>query len=52
MSVKTLNLAYKILVGKPEGRLGKSRCKYEDHIKMDLKKPSVSIYELGLCGSA
>jgi hypothetical protein len=30
--------AYNILVGKPEGRrpLGRSRCRWEDNIKMDL----------------
>jgi hypothetical protein len=30
--------AYKILVGKPEGKtpLGKSRCIWKDNIKMDL----------------
>jgi len=32
--------SYKILVGKPEGRrpLGRSRCRWEDNIKMDFKK--------------
>jgi hypothetical protein len=32
--------AYKILVGKPEGKrpLGRSRCKWEDDIKMDLRE--------------
>jgi hypothetical protein len=31
--------AYKILVGKPEGKrpLERPRCKWEDNIKMDLK---------------
>jgi hypothetical protein len=30
--------AYKILVGKPEGKrpLGRSRCRWEDSIRMDL----------------
>jgi hypothetical protein len=30
--------AYRILVGKPEGKrsLGRPRCKWEDNIKMDL----------------
>jgi hypothetical protein len=32
--------AYKILVGKPEGKrlLGRPRCRREDNIKMDLRK--------------
>jgi hypothetical protein len=32
--------AYKILVGKPEGKrpLGRPRCRWEDYIKMDLRK--------------
>jgi hypothetical protein len=32
--------AYRILVGKPEGRrpLGRSRCRWVDNIKMDLKE--------------
>jgi hypothetical protein len=31
--------AYRILVGRPEGRqpLGRSRCRWEDNIKMDLQ---------------
>jgi hypothetical protein len=37
--------AYRILVGKPEGRrpLGRSRCRWVDNIKIDLR-------EIGLCG--
>jgi hypothetical protein len=32
--------AYRILVGKPEGRrpLGRPRCRWEDNIKMDLRE--------------
>jgi hypothetical protein len=32
--------AYRILVGKPEGKrpLGKSRCTWENNIKMDLRE--------------
>jgi hypothetical protein len=32
--------AYNILIGRPEGRrpLGKSRCRWEDNIKMDLRE--------------
>jgi hypothetical protein len=32
--------AYRILVGKPEGRrpLGRPRCRWEDNIRMDLKE--------------
>jgi hypothetical protein len=32
--------AYRILVGRPEGRrpLGKPRCRWEDNIKMDLQE--------------
>jgi hypothetical protein len=32
--------AYRVLVGKPEGRkpLGRSRCRWEDNIKMDLRE--------------
>jgi hypothetical protein len=31
--------AYRILVGKPEGKrpLGRPRCRWEDHIKVDLR---------------
>jgi len=31
---------YRVLVGKPEGKrpLGRSRCGWEDHIKMDLQE--------------
>jgi hypothetical protein len=37
--------AYRILVGKPEGKrpLGRPRCKWEDNIRMDLR-------ERGWCG--
>jgi hypothetical protein len=32
--------AYRILVGRPEGRrpLGRPRCRWEDNIKMDLRE--------------
>jgi hypothetical protein len=32
--------AYRVLMGKPEGRrpLGKPRCRWEDSIKMDLRE--------------
>jgi hypothetical protein len=32
--------AYTVLVGKPEGKrpLGRSRCRWEDNIKMDLRE--------------
>ena len=32
--------AYRILVGKPEGKrpLGRPRCRWEDNVKMDLRK--------------
>jgi hypothetical protein len=32
--------AYRVLVGKPEGKgpLGRPRCKWEDNIKMDLQE--------------
>jgi len=32
--------AHRVLVGKPEGKrpLGRSRCKWEDNIKMDCRK--------------
>jgi hypothetical protein len=44
--------AYKILVGKSEGRrsLGRIRHSWED-IKMDLRE-TLDVYELGLCFSA
>jgi hypothetical protein len=31
---------YRVLVGKPEGKrpLGRPRCRWEDHIKMDLQE--------------
>jgi hypothetical protein len=33
-------IAYRILVGKPEGRrpLGRHRCRWEDNIKMELQE--------------
>jgi hypothetical protein len=39
--------AYRILVGKPEGRrpLGRPRCRWADNIKMDLKRD-----RMGWCG--
>jgi hypothetical protein len=39
---------YRILVGKPEGKkpLGKPRCRWEDNIKMDLRKRE----RMGWCG--
>jgi hypothetical protein len=37
--------AYKILIGKPEGKrpLGRPRCRWEDDIKIDIR-------EIGFCG--
>jgi hypothetical protein len=37
--------AYRILVGKPEGKrpLGRPRCRWEDNLRMDLR-------EIGWCG--
>jgi hypothetical protein len=37
--MRAMRNAYKILVRKPEGNgpLGRSRCRYEDNIKMGLK---------------
>jgi len=37
--LRDIRRAYKILVGKPEGRklLGRPRCRWEDNIKMDVK---------------
>jgi hypothetical protein len=39
--------AYRILVGKPEGKrpLGRPRCRCVDNIKMDLKR-----HRMGWCG--
>jgi hypothetical protein len=34
---------FKVLVGKPEGRLGRPRCRWEDGVRMDLR-------EIGLGG--
>jgi hypothetical protein len=38
-------IAYRILVGKPEGKrpLGRPRCRWEDNIKMNLR-------DIGWCG--
>jgi hypothetical protein len=40
MRMKEKMNAYKILVGKPEGKrsLGRSRCRWVDSIKIDLKR--------------
>jgi len=36
---------YRVLVGKPEGKspLGRPRCRWEDNIKMDLRKYDVGV---------
>jgi hypothetical protein len=38
--MEEIRIAYKILVGKPEGKrpLGKTRRRWEDNIKMDIKE--------------
>jgi hypothetical protein len=38
--IKERRIAYKVLVGKPEGKtpLGRRRCMWENTIKMDLKE--------------
>jgi hypothetical protein len=43
--------AYRILVGKPEGKrtLGRSRCRWVDNIKMDLRE--IEWYGLDRTGS-
>jgi hypothetical protein len=45
--------AYRILVGKPEGRrpLGRPRCRWVDNIKMDLKRDRMRCYGLDRTGS-
>jgi hypothetical protein len=37
---------YKVLVGKPEGKrpLGRSRCRWEDGIKMDLREIGLGVW--------
>jgi hypothetical protein len=41
--------AYKILVGRPEGRrpLGRSRRRWEDNIKLDLREIGFGVWGLG-----
>jgi hypothetical protein len=41
-------IAYRILVGKPEGKrpLGRPRCRWVDNIKMDLKRDRMVWYGL------
>jgi hypothetical protein len=36
-------VVYRVLVGKPEGRrpLGRTRCRWEDNIRMDLQEVGV-----------
>jgi hypothetical protein len=45
--------AYRVLVGKPEGRkpLRRSRSKWEDNIKMDLREVGWGVYRLDRSGS-
>jgi hypothetical protein len=45
--------AYRILVGKPEGKrpLGRPRCRWVDNIKMDLKRDRMGWYGLHSSGS-
>jgi hypothetical protein len=45
--------AYRILVEKPEGKrpLGRPRCRWEDNIRMDLRKTGWGWYGLDLSGS-
>jgi hypothetical protein len=42
-----LNLWYKLLVGKPEGRrpLGRPRCRWINNIKMDLLQIGLSVVD-------
>jgi hypothetical protein len=37
---------YRVLVGKPEGKrpYGRPRCRWEDHIKMDLQEVDVGVW--------
>jgi hypothetical protein len=39
--------AYRILVGKPEGKrpLGRPRCRWEDNIKMDLRDIGMGVMD-------
>jgi hypothetical protein len=48
-----LNYAYRLLVGKPEGKrpLGRPKCRWVDNIKMDLKRDRMGWYELDQTGS-
>ena len=43
--------AYRVLVGKPEGKrpLGRPRCRWEDNIKMNLKEVSSDASNDGPC---
>jgi hypothetical protein len=46
--------AYKILVGKPKGKkpLGRSRCRWVDNIKMDLREDGIGLIwlRIGIAG--
>jgi hypothetical protein len=45
--------AYRILVGKPEGKrqLGRPRCRWEDNIRMDIERDMMEWYGMDLSDS-
>jgi hypothetical protein len=43
--------AYRILIGKPEGSLGRPRCRWVDNIKMGLRDIGWGLYGMVWTGS-
>jgi hypothetical protein len=46
--------AYKVFVAKPEGKrkpLGRSRCRWDDNIRMDLKERDCQVCGPHACGT-
>jgi hypothetical protein len=43
--------AYKIFVGKPEGKTPKPRCRWEDNVRMDLQGKGMRRFGLDASGS-
>jgi len=50
-SIGEMNNAYQILVGNPESKrpVGRPRCRWEDHIRMDVREKGVKLWTGYIC---